>query len=752
MTTKDELMNFYHNIHNLLRNNEGLAEERALNNFGYILALKFLEKIVIEKKINGIKKESLYSSFCNSVDEEEIHVSVKQAILNFYKTKITSEFFDKLEIKKAKTTYLIVKELNKIDFNKIDEDMRGKLYEYFIGREPTTVKGLGQFFTNREIVDLVVGIIDKLGYLKLKDKKIPTICDPTCGTGGFLFGLVNKLIKKYPDLNWNEQQKRISGYDVSPSCIRSTKLNLLCLTGVIFDNITQRNTLSSDLDLDKYDIIFGNPPYGGDRKNKDFRTKYEDASEEIKKIGIIINLKEAIFSQLFMIKCGEISAIVLPEGFYFNSSKSYVKLRKYLLENYNVLKIIDIPKDAFENTGTKTSVIIFTNGITKKISFIDFTTKKEIININIDNIIERNYNLNWKLYYKKIEKIDDSYKIVKLGDICNFESSKINSNVMDNKGIYPFYNGKVNSPIGTHSIYNFNKKEYLAIIKGGGTGYGKYGDQIGLGKVFYLNGKTAISNGLYVMTCDNKKINTKYLYYYLQNIKNEIMDLANYTTGLGNINMNSIKNLKISIPKSIEYQKKIVDEIEHLDNYNKICKKSIETIELYLYDEIKRIVEDNKCVTKKIKDICEFKKKSRRTAGEGCNSGKYPFYICSEKEKFLDECDYKDEMLIIGDGGNPRINIDFNFSCSSHNYLLIGDKIFWIYYFLKSNMKILKKGFSGATIKNISKTYIENIEIPVPKDKLMIGIKETHKHILATKKIFLKNKLKFKKLMKRYFN
>ena len=136
---------------------------------------------------------------------------------------------------------------------------------------------MGQFFTNRKIINCFVDLCDELGYLVL-DKKgnIPTICDPNCGSGGFLVSLVDRLNKKFPNINWKKQQKRIEGYDIAPQCIRSTKLNLLCMTGVIFDKIVQRNTMTTNLDQISYDIFCGNPPYGGDRNSGNSRTQYND--------------------------------------------------------------------------------------------------------------------------------------------------------------------------------------------------------------------------------------------------------------------------------------------------------------------------------------------------------------------------------------------------------------------------------------------------------------------------------------------
>lgn len=749
--TDEKLMKIYHKIHDLLRNKEGITEERALDQFNLIFSVKLLEPC-FKSKLIIVSDKCLFSELMKCIDDElKLFSSFNEVLKELYFNELTKECYKNpsgrplsLEIR-PKTLRTMCIYLSEIDEANIDEDLNGKLYEYFIGRDPTTIKDLGQFFTNRKIVNMVVDVIDNLGYLKLdKKNNIPTICDPTCGTGGFLFGLVNKLMKKYPKINWIEQQKNVYGYDISMSCVRSTKLNLLCLTGVLFNNISHHNSLTEKIEPDKYDIILGNPPYGGDRKNKDTRTKYDDTYQELREtINIPIDIKEAIFSQLFMMKCGKISAIVLPSGFYFNSKKQYANLRQYLLEKYNVQKIIDIPQDAFENTNTKTSVIIFTNdGKTKDINYINFTDGKELIKVNINKIKERKYNLNWKIYDTKIEKIDDSYKIVKLKNICKF-----NEGIKKHPTSYGKISGKYRFHTGAEDTMLFTDDadvDFSIIIINRTNGSGKC-------HIFY-DEKCSIALQTIVLYNDDI-ITTKYIYYYLLHNVKKIESL--YVGGNHkNLSIETLEDLKIQIPKKIEYQKYVVESIEHLDNSIKQMEQFIINKEKYLCDEVNRIIKDNKCKKEKIKNICKFLKKSKHTAKEGLSEGKYPFYVCSEDHKYSDNCDYKDETIIIGSGGNPVIHIDKDFSCSTDNNLLVSDKnkTYWIYYYIKGNMKLLCNGSAGSTIEHVIKSYVEEIEIQIPEDEKLINkLEENHKNIMCNRKILFNDKVTLKELMKYYF-
>ncbi|MBR2505337.1 MAG: restriction endonuclease subunit S [Bacilli bacterium] len=119
----------------------------------------------------------------------------------------------------------------------------------------------------------------------------------------------------------------------------------------------------------------------------------------------------------------------------------------------------------------------------------------------------------------------------------------------------------------------------------------------------------------------------------------------------------------------------------------------------------------------KLKDIIEFNRKSTKSASFGRKDGLYPFFTSSnEVSKFSDEYDYDAEALIIGDGGTGNCKYyKGKFSASDHNYVLTSKNkqvpLKLIHYFLmKDNYKILNDGFRGVGIKNISKTYIGDID------------------------------------------
>ncbi len=136
----------------------------------------------------------------------------------------------------------------------------------------------------------------------------------------------------------------------------------------------------------------------------------------------------------------------------------------------------------------------------------------------------------------------------------------------------------------------------------------------------------------------------------------------------------------------------------------------------------------------KFSAILDFQDKSHIKAGDGLAAGVHPFFTSSPVlSKFLDTFQFEGESLILGTGGNASIHYyEHAFSVSTdclvavlndeqkHNF----DTKF-IYYYLLGNIKLLENGFKGAGLKHISKSYINDIDIPTPtleKQKQIVGI------------------------------
>ena len=190
----------------------------------------------------------------------------------------------------------------------------------------------------------------------------------------------------------------------------------------------------------------------------------------------------------------------------------------------------------------------------------------------------------------------------------------------------------------------------------------------------------------------------------------------------------------------------------------------------YMKDETEEEQYEESVVVKTLGELCKFLPKSKRNAKHGNKEGLYPFFKSSTKiDSYVDEPDYEEESLIIGDGGEPNINYGIKFSTSDHCYILQNKNklllnIKYAYYYLYNNLDMMKQLYTGVAIKNISKTNIEGIKIPIPSldkqqetieyldflyekanktsNEKIMELKELNKYCLKMQKIFGENVMK----------
>ncbi len=232
--------------------------------------------------------------------------------------------------------------------------------------------------------------------------------------------------------------------------------------------------------------------------------------------------------------------------------------------------------------GTAQKVISKTNLKKIKIPIPSLERQEEIVKY-LDFINETNETSNNKiLELKKLnefcinnQKIFGKNEIKTLGDLFNCKMGKFNSNDMTNNGDIPFYSCNSNNPIGVHNSYSFDYPEYLLLICAGGSKNNLIGDNVGLGKCYYIKGKTACRANVCSLIEITKKYSLKYIYYYLNINRIETNKKAHFVTNLGTISLNNIKSIKIPIPP-LERQEEIVKYCEYNDNLIKQLEQEIE--------------------------------------------------------------------------------------------------------------------------------------------------------------------------------
>jgi len=248
-----------------------------------------------------------------------------------------------------------------------DRDTKGDLYEYMLGKIASAGQN-GQFRTPRHIIQLMV----ELTAPTPKD----VICDPACGTGGFLVAAGEYLREHHPEVLREAKLKEhfhhgmFHGFDFDNTMLRIGSMNML-LHGVENPDIRYRDSLAQDHagEEEKYTLVLANPPFAG---SLDFESCAKDLQQIVK-----TKKTELLFLALFLrlLKPGGRAAVIVPDGVLFGSTTAHKTLRRNLVENQKLDAVISLPGGVFKPyAGVSTAILIFTktnSGGTDHVWFYD---------------------------------------------------------------------------------------------------------------------------------------------------------------------------------------------------------------------------------------------------------------------------------------------------------------------------------------------------------------------------------------------
>ena len=303
-----------------------------------------------------------------------------------------------------------------------DLDMQGDLYEYMLGKLSTAGQN-GQFRTPRHIIKMMVEL--------LQPTPDDIICDPACGTAGFLVAAADYIREHYEDTMTDEQwnaffNTTFTGFDTDRTMLRISAMNLM-LHSIrnpeidYKDSVSKQNNISS-----KYTICLANPPFKGTI----------DAESIHDNLKAITNTKktELLFLALFirMLKVGGRCACIVPDGVLFGSSTAHKAIRRELVEGNQLRAVISMPSGVFKPyAGVSTAVLVFTKtgaGGTDKVWFYDMKAdgyslddkRSEIADNDIPDIIARFHNMEAEetrerteqsFFVPKQEIVDNEYDL-----------------------------------------------------------------------------------------------------------------------------------------------------------------------------------------------------------------------------------------------------------------------------------------------------------------------------------------------------
>ena len=311
--------------------------------------------------------------------------------------------------------------------SKQSADVRGDVYEYLLNKIAAAGRN-GQFRTPRHIIRMMVEMVDP--------KSDDLICDPACGTSGFLVTAAEYLKEtKKEEIFFNKEKKdhymnsMFSGFDMDRTMLRIGAMNMMT-HGIDNPFIEYRDSLSDqNTDNEKYSLILANPPFKGS-------LDADAVSGDLLKV-CKTKKTELLFLALFlrMLKVGGRCACIVPDGVLFGSSKAHKDIRKQIVEENRLEAVISMPSGVFKPyAGVSTAILIFTktgHGGTDNVWFYDMTAdgfslddkRTPVTENDIPDIIQRFKNLDQEADRKRTEK---SFMVPKEDIVSNAYDLSIN--------------------------------------------------------------------------------------------------------------------------------------------------------------------------------------------------------------------------------------------------------------------------------------------------------------------------------------
>ena len=473
---RDEFAKLLQKCHNIIRNNDKLSPEAAFDEISKILFIK----IRYERQNNlGLKfsldefnkQEETHDEYRKTYPELK-NITYMQKLFDDTKRQFAADkLFEPNETIKIREYSFkqIVKELEKYNLSNTSDDVKGIAFEKFLG---TTFRGeLGQFFTPRTLVDYIVGLLDP--------EEGEVICDPCCGSGGFLikaFEYVREKIEndikrqkekvkeQFADnqsayntlatqLNeelsitnpqgrmYNLSHNCIYGTDANPRMARVSKMNMI-MHGDGHGGVHHHDGLLNVNGIfeERFDVIVTNPPFGSQVRDdvkittedlqdqeaikqyiKKYGDKYKDCLLTEDDVGKAINKRFDIGSKLTEVLFIERCLNLLKKG-----GRLGIVLPDGVLNGANLQKCRDfvegkakIPQDVFVAAGAtvKPSLLFF-----KK-----FTEEEELQYNQIKNEATKEVNAKFATQEENAQQLPTKEKKAKLKEIAEQKAGEIKS-------------------------------------------------------------------------------------------------------------------------------------------------------------------------------------------------------------------------------------------------------------------------------------------------------------------------------------
>ena len=530
---------------------------------------------------------------------------------------------------------LFLKEINGFTYD--NSENLGNAFEHLLSIMGSQGDA-GMFRTPRHIIDFIVDAVNP--------QKNENICDPACGSAGFLISAYKHIINantknKVGDLLSPEEKKKIIknfvGYDISPDMVRLSKVNMY-FHGFLDPTIFEYDTLSSEEKWDEsFDVMLANPPFmspkGGIKPHKRFSVQAK-RSEVLFVDYILEHLRPK----------GR-AGIIVPEGIIFQSAGAYKQLRKMLVED-GLMAVVSLPAGGFNPyAGVKTSILLFDNEIAKKTKNIlflkiqndgyDLGAQRRVIDKNdlpmaleiikkyksalkdgkdfkfseeenknahlvVKNKIAEtgDYNLSGDRYKETAGLINQKWPMVEIGDICEILNGyAFKSENYVNEGVRVIRITNVQKGVivdANPKFYPTNTKEPIEKYKLAENDFlisltGNVG-RVGLLPKEFL--PAGLNQRVACLRVNENKINKTFLFSILNQDSFE-KECINSASGMAQKNMSTVWLAKYKLPlPPLDVQRKIVEQIKSKQQTIDCAKTIIENLESerhHFYQDLKKL-------------------------------------------------------------------------------------------------------------------------------------------------------------------
>ena len=383
--SENNLINKVWNYASVLRDS-GVTYTDYVSQLTYLIFLKMDDEKVKNLGANSKIPQNCSWEYLNSLDGEKLESAYTNALAVLSKMDgIIGTIYQKAQNKINEPAKLkrIVSMINDETWLGLNVDVKGAIYEGLLQKNATESKsGAGQYFTPRALIDTIVAV--------MRPSIDESVCDPACGTGGFLLAAYEYMKKQSKDREKlaNLKQNLLSGTDITPLVVSLCAMNLyLHDIGTEQSPVKVGDSLLS-LGEKRYDMVLTNPPFGKKSSTKimdsDGGVSVERYSYERDDFIVSSSNKQINFLQHIMsvLKIGGRAAVVLPDNVLFEGGAGE-RVRQRLLGNFRLHTILRLPTGIFYAQGVKANVLFFDKVhisgdeyATKEIWIYDFRTNQ----------------------------------------------------------------------------------------------------------------------------------------------------------------------------------------------------------------------------------------------------------------------------------------------------------------------------------------------------------------------------------------